>query len=145
MGGHSKNTQVIFHKGVVRGDSMSAENEIDLIDIKNKKIKKELSRFKKIFKDIPENRKKLVEKTIENAAFMSVTLEELSIHIKTYGVKEKYQNGDNQYGYKESIESKTYNNMIKNYITIIKQLNDLLPDEKKINEDDEFDKFNDLS
>lgn len=112
---------------------------------KNKKIKKETNRLKKLFKEIPENRKKLVQRTIENAAFMSVTLEDLMKHIKTYGVKEEYMNGNNQFGYKESVESKTYSNMIKNYTTIIKQLNDLLPEENKINEDDEFDKFNDVT
>lgn len=112
---------------------------------KNKKIKKETNRLKKLFKEIPENRKKLVQRTIENAAFMSVTLEDLMKHIKIYGVKEEYMNGKNQFGYKESVESKTYNNMIKNYTNIIKHLNDLLPEEKKIDEDDEFKKFNDLA
>ena len=112
---------------------------------KNKKIKKETNRLKKLFKEIPENRKKLAQRSIENAAFMSVTLEDLMKHMKIYGVKEEYMNGKNQFGFKESVESKTYNNMIKNYTNIIKQLNDLLPEEKKIDEDDEFDKFNDLS
>ena len=54
-------------------------------------------------------------------------------------------NGKGQFGFKESVESKTYNTMIKNYMNIIKQLNDMLPQEKKIDEDDEFVKFNDLS
>lgn len=112
---------------------------------KNKKIKKETNRLKKLFKEIPENRKKLAQRSIENAAFMSVTLEDLMKHMKIYGVKEEYMNGKNQFGFKESVESKTYNNMIKNYTNIIKQLNDLLPEEKKIDEDDEFKKFNDLT
>lgn len=121
-------------------DKLSGEALVE----KNKKIKKEANRLKKLFKEIPENRKKLVQRTIENAAFMSVTLEDLMKHIKIYGVKEEYMNGNNQFGFKESIESKTYNNMIKNYTNIIKQLNDLLPEEKKIDEDDEFKQFNDL-
>ena len=134
------------------GEDMEEENEEfteklsgEALIKKNKKIKKETNRLKKLFKEIPENRKKLVQRTIENAAFMSVTLEDLMKHIKLYGVKEEYMNGKNQFGYKESIESKTYNNMIKNYTNIIKQLNDLLPEEKKIDEDDEFKKFNDLT
>jgi len=32
--------------------------------------------------------------------------------------------------------------MVKNYMNIIKQLNDMLPEDKKINEDDEFERFN---
>lgn len=112
---------------------------------KNKKIKKETQRLKKLFKDLPENKHKMAEKLIENASFMSITLDELKEDIKLYGVKETYVNGKDQYGFKESIESKTYNTMVKNYMSIIKQLNDMLPEQKKIDEDDEFEQFNGLS
>lgn len=114
----------------------------ELID-KDKKITKETNKLKKLFKELPENKKKMAEKLIENASFMSITLDELKNYIKIYGVKETYVNGKDQYGFKESIESKTYNIMVKNYMNIIKQLNDMLPEEKKINEDDEFERFND--
>ena len=117
----------------------------ELIIEKNKKIKKELNRLKKLFKDLPENKKKMSEKLIDNAAFMSVSLDELKKDIIFYGVKETYVNGKDQFGFKESVESKTYNTTIKNYMAIIKQLNEMLPEEKQINEDDEFDKFNDLA
>ena len=109
---------------------------------KNKKIRKETQKLKKLFKDLPDNKKKMAEKLIENASFMSITLDELKEDIKLYGVKETYVNGKDQFGFKESIESKTYNTMVKNYMNIIKQLNDMLPEEKKINEDDEFEQFN---
>ena len=112
-----------------------------LID-KNNKIRKETQKLKKLFKDLPDNKKKMAEKLIENASFMSITLDELKEDIKLYGVKETYVNGKDQFGFKESIESKTYNTMVKNYMNIIKQLNDMLPEEKKINEDDEFERFN---
>jgi hypothetical protein len=109
---------------------------------KNKKIRKETQKLKKLFKDLPDNKKKMAEKLIENASFMSITLDELKEDIKLYGVKETYVNGKDQFGFKESIESKTYNTMVKNYMNIIKQLNDMLPEGKKINEDDEFERFN---
>ncbi len=109
---------------------------------KNKKIKKETQKLNKLFKDLPDNKKKMADKLIENASFMSITLDELKEDIKLYGVKETYVNGKDQFGFKESIESKTYNTMIKNYMNIIKQLNDMLPEDKKINEDDEFERFN---
>ena len=109
---------------------------------KNKKIRKESQKLKKLFKDLPDNKKKMAENLIENASFMSITLDELKEDIKIYGVKETYVNGKDQFGFKESIESKTYNTMVKNYMNIIKQLNDMLPEEKKINEDDEFERFN---
>ena len=108
---------------------------------KNEKIRKEITRLNKLFKELDDNKKKSAEKLIKNTAFMSVTLDELMEDIKKYGVKETYVNGKDQFGFKESIESKTYNNMIKNYMNIIKQINDMLPEKKKINEEDEFDKF----
>ena len=111
-----------------------------LID-KNKTVSKEINRLKKLFKDLDENKKKLAKNLIENAAFMSITLEDLKKDIIKYGVKETYVNGKDQFGFKESVESKTYNTMIKNYMNIIKQLNDMLPEEKQISEKDEFDKF----
>ena len=137
-------------RGVVEGGvGMEDENDVmrekisgqALID-KNKKIKKETQRLKKLFKDLPENKHRTAEKLIENASFMSIILDELKEDIKLYGVKETYANGKDQYGFKESIESKTYNTMVKNYMSIIKQLNDILPEPKKINEDDEFEQFN---
>ena len=76
---------------------------------------------------------------------MFVTLKHLKESINKNGVKEKYVNGNNQYGYKDSVEAKTYNAMVKNYIVIIRQLNEELPKNKKINPEDEFDQFNNLS
>ena len=67
-------------------------------------------------------------------------------HLKRYniknGIKEFYMNGKGQFGFKESVESKTYNTMIKNYMNVIKQLNEMLPKGKSINPDDDgFDDF----
>ena len=136
-------------RGVVGGGvdiKMEEEQNLEglsgqaLID-KNRIVSKEINRLKKLFKDLDENKKKLAKNLIENAAFMSITLEDLKKDIIKYGVKETYVNGKDQFGFKESVESKTYNTMIKNYMNIIKQLNDMLPQEKKIDEKDEFDKF----
>lgn len=151
MGGGSKNTQVILREGCSQGGVEMEEEQKDLREKlsgqalieKNQKIKKETNKLKKLFKELPDNKKKMAEKLIENASFMSITLDELKENIKIYGVKETYVNGKDQFGFKESIESKTYSTMVKNYMNIIKQLNDMLPEEKKINEDDEFERFND--
>ena len=124
------------------------EIEFDLkkpeIQLKKKRnlIKREKKRLKKLFEELDEKNLKVAENLIENASFMSVQLDELKEHITIFGVKESYMNGSNLFGYKESVESKTYNTLIKNYMNIIKQLNDLMPTKSKINEDDEFEKFN---
>ena len=148
--GLQKIHESFYVRGVVQGGVDVEEEKVnmrekisgqELID-KNKKITKETNKLKKLFKELPENKKKRAEKLIENASFMSITLDELKDDIKIYGVKETYVNGKDQFGFKESIESKTYNTMVKNYMNIIKQLNDMLPEDKKINEDDEFERFN---
>ncbi len=139
-----------YVRGVVQGGVDVEEEKADIREKisgqelinKNKKITKETNKLKKLFKELPENKKKMAEKLIENASFMSITLDELKEDIKIYGVKETYVNGKDQFGFKESIESKSYNVMVKNYMNIIKQLNDMLPEDKKINEDDEFERFN---
>lgn len=111
----------------------------------NKEIKKERNRLKKLYKELPDNKFKLVEKLLDNAAFIAVQLKLMQDDIKENGIKEFYMNGKGQFGYKESVSSKTFNVSIKNYMNIIKQLNDMLPEEKKISEDDEFDRFNGLA
>lgn len=108
---------------------------------KNTNIKKEKQKLNKIFSKVDKNKKTIVEKLIDNVAFMSVTLDDLKEDIKTYGVKEPYMNGSNQFGFKESIESKTYNTMLKNYMNAVKQLIDLLPDEEKKNAGEDLLKF----
>lgn len=88
----------------------------------------ELKKLKKIFKNISKDKKKLVEKLIESAAFMQVELTKLENEISLYGVSETYQNGENQYGTKIRTEASVYNTMIKNYTSIIKQLSEMLPE-----------------
>lgn len=88
----------------------------------------ELRKLKRIFKNIPKDKKNLVQKLIDSAAFMTVELTKLENHITVNGVSEVYQNGENQYGTKLSTEASAYNTMIKNYTSIIKQLCELLPD-----------------
>ena len=114
-------------------DKLSGQELIE----KNNKIKKEKQILEKIFKKIDKNKQKIVEKLIDNVAFMSITLDELKEDIKKYGIKEEYMNGKNQFGFKESVESKTYNTMLKNYMSAIKQLIDLFPvdEQKKAGED----------
>lgn len=94
-----------------------------------------------MLKKVDKDKIKMVEKLIQNVAFMSVALDELKEDIKLYGVKEPYMNGSNQFGFKESIESKTYNTMLKNYMNAVKQLVELLPEKEKKNEGEALLKF----
>ena len=101
------------------------------LEEKKQRIKKQQNKLNKIFKQLDKDTFALVQNMIGELAFMSVTLEDNREHIEKYGVKELYMNGKGQFGYKESVESKNYNVMIKNYTNIVKQLVDFLPKEEK--------------
>ena len=98
---------------------------------KEQKIRSEKARFKRIFKELDENKKTLVTPLIEKAAFMSVELNELQEIIEYDGWTSEYKNGENQYGTKKSPEAETYIALSKNYAAIIKQLTDLVPAAKR--------------
>ena len=147
MSGHSKNSNNICVRGVVGGEDMEEEFGMKekisgkkLIE-KNEAIDKEEKKIRKMLKKVDKDKIKMVEKLIQNVAFMSVALDELKEDIKLYGVKEPYMNGSNQFGFKESIESKTYNTMLKNYMNAVKQLVELLPEKEKKNEGEALLKF----
>ena len=111
------------------------------LENKKKKIKQQKNKLTKIFKHLDKNTLSLVQNLINEVAFMSVTLEENRTYIEEHGVKELYMNGKGQFGYKESVESKNYNAMIKNYTNVVKQLVDFLPKEEKKNAGEELLKF----
>ena len=104
-----------------------------------KRKSKELNKLKKIFKDIEPGKRQTVEKLISNAAFMAESLDDLQEIIRDKGFTEEYQNGANQSGIKKCSEVEIYNTMIKNYLGVIKQLVDLLPDGAKNSGDELLD------
>jgi len=111
-------------------NKMTAE-EIQKEEINKKRsrarfVKHEIERISKLFEAMPPERKELARPLIENAGFLSVTLEELRKEITEKCIKEQYQNGMNQSGYKDSVEVKTYTSMLKSYMVVIKQLSCLL-------------------
>lgn len=90
-------------------------------------VKKELRKLKKIVDLLPEEKKKITEGLVSDAAFMAEQLEKLRESIAENGWSETYQNGANQSGRKPSVEADAYLKMQKSYAAVIKQLTDLLP------------------
>lgn len=88
---------------------------------------KEKKKLEGIIKDIPEDKKKLVEGLIADASFMAEQLEVLRTYIAKNGWSEEYQNGANQRGKKTSVEADMYVKVQKAYQSIIRQLNDFIP------------------
>lgn len=102
---------------------------------------KEKRKLQKIIKNIPEDKKKLVEGLIADASFMAEQLEVLRNHIIEHGWSEAYQNGANQMGKKTSVEADMYVKVQKSYVVVIKQLTDLLPDKEPTEKDEKRNKL----
>ena len=98
---------------------------------KESRIKKELTRLKKIYSVLPENKLAIVTPLLENAAFMKITLDDLQVSINENGCSDEYKNGENQYGKKAAADLQAYNSLIKNYNTVSDRLEKLLPPDKR--------------
>lgn len=109
---------------------------------RKKEIKKEERRLKRLFTAIDENKKKLVYTTIEDVAFMTVTMRELRENIIRDGTEVEYKNGENQYGKKQSPDAQLYLQMSQKQTQAMKILTECLPKtEKPLKMDDGFEDF----
>lgn len=110
---------------------------------KEEKIKAELSRLRRIYKEIEERKKKTVEGLIERAAYMRVTLEAFEVDLDENGFTEQFQQGKEQEPYERKRPvADLYNTMNTSYQKAVKQLCDLLPKEEKTpQKSDGFDDF----
>lgn len=99
------------------------------------------AKTKKAVGEMPDGAKKeLLTNLIRKAEFMHDELHKLQKIISEKGWVEEYQNGENQKGLKKSSEGDTYNQLIKNYATIMQKILDNLPD-GKAQQGDELDEF----
>ena len=111
---------------------------------KQRRIKKEVNRLKKLFKDIDDNKKKLVFTTIDDVAFMTITMQDLREKIVREGTTCTYKNGENQYGTKQSPDAQLYLQLSQKNTQAMKILVDCLPKTEKIKAqmpEDDFDDF----
>ena len=110
---------------------------------KDKRIKKEIARLSRLFKDIDESKKKLVKTTIEDVAFMTITMQDLRENIVRTGTTVKYKNGENQYGFKQSPDAQLYLQMSQKQTQAMKILLDCMPKAEKISKvpEDDFESF----
>lgn len=97
---------------------------------KQKIIKAEITKLKKLFADLPVNKLKAAEGLIQEAAFMKATLGEARKMIDKSGILDWFEQGPNAY-YREHPATKVYNTMIQRYATVCKQLFDMVPDGDK--------------
>ena len=109
----------------------------------DERIKKEVLRLKRIYKNIDKDNKAIIDGLIQRAAYMRVTLEDWELDIMKNGCTEMFTQSINTPPYeRERPVARLYNTMNKNYQSIIKQLSDLVPKpEPKQEDDDGFDDF----
>lgn len=110
---------------------------------KDKRIKKEENRLKKIYKNIEDKKKDTAIGLIQRLAYLRVTLEDFEKDLDENGFTELFQQGDKQSPYERKRPvADLYNTMNTAYQKGIKQLTDLLPKEIKVSdEDDGFEDF----
>ena len=107
---------------------MDAENaRLYTPEEKAKRIKRELTRLRKSFKPLPEDKRRLAEGLMQEAAFMRVTLEETREIIDREGVIELFEQGKQRF-LREHPATKVYASLVNRYSAVVKQLVDLLPD-----------------
>lgn len=108
----------------------------------DERIKKEVLRLKRIYKNIDKDNKAIIDGLIQRAAYMRVTLEDWELDIMENGCTEMFTQSINTPPYeRERPVARLYNTMNKNYQSIIKQLSDLVPKPEPKQEDDGFDDF----
>lgn len=117
---------------------MASKKEIT----KSERIKKEVSRLKKIYKNIGKNENKLLEGLIQRAAYMRVTLEEYEKDIDENGYIEMFSQSEKTEPYeRERPVARLYNSMNKNYQSIMKHLAEFVTKEPPKTVSDGFDEF----
>lgn len=123
-------------------DELEREEKVDSVTAyleKTRLINREKNRLRKLFKEIDENKKKLVFATIDDVAFMTITMQELRENIIRQGTTVEYKNGENQYGTKQSPDAQLYIQFSQKLNAAMKILVECLPKtEKPVKKDDGF-------
>lgn len=110
------------------------KNEFSLILEKNQlktreeREKKEVRKLSKLYKNIPDNQKKLLAGLIQQAARHKIMLDDLWEDLLLNGSIETFEQGRDSFE-RERPNSKLFKEHDRAYQAIIKQLNDLLPAE----------------
>jgi hypothetical protein len=94
------------------------------------KVKIETAKLRRIFEraeTVSPQQLEVISGVIHNAGWMRIQLDVLREKINKDGFTERYQNGANQFGLKESTEIRIFNQMIKNYKDMIVTLSKLIP------------------
>lgn len=107
---------------------------------KEKLIKAETNKFKKIFKGISKDKAKTLETLIGNAAFLRINLETLQQDLLENGLTELFEQGEQAF-MRERPEVKVYSTFLQRYTGVMKQLIDCMPEDDKKDNGNELMEF----
>ena len=117
---------IILAKKTVPKEELTKDSKVNEFD-REKHIKNEMRMYKKRFTVVPAERKDVLTRLCNEASFMSATLRELQIKIEEEGAIITMINGNGFEVMQESPAQVSYNRMIKNYTSTVKQILAELP------------------
>ncbi|MBQ9325163.1 MAG: hypothetical protein IJ246_05275 [Clostridia bacterium] len=92
--------------------------------------KSETARLNRIYKNLPPNKKALAQGLIVQAARLRIRLNQLNEDIEENGLTEEFRQSEKQDPYiRTRPEADLFVKLDKNYQAIIRQLNDLVPED----------------
>ncbi|EEB35739.1 hypothetical protein ANHYDRO_01405 [Anaerococcus hydrogenalis DSM 7454] len=91
----------------------------------DKRIKKEINKFRKFIKDLDTEEKRMAMNMVNELAFMKITLEDLKKEVNANGVVTEMPQGEYSIT-RENPALKSYNTMIQRYNSTLKQLDDYI-------------------
>ena len=95
----------------------------------DRRIKAEIARLKKIFVDIPEDKRKLLEGLFVQTARLRIRLDGLWKDIRLNGETERFTQGETTTPHeRERPTARLFNSTNKNYQSCVKMLIEALPD-----------------
>ena len=104
---------------------------MSVLEERERLVRNEKNRLSRLFKDIPENKLKTVEGLIVQAARLRILLDEMWVDISENGDVELFSQSEKQEAYeRERPMAKLFNSRDLSYQRIMKQLTDLIPEEK---------------
>lgn len=125
-----------MNRRVLKSDVPEQETEIIL---KEKAIKRETTKLKKIFSDLVGYQRDVALRLIDELAFLTVELQGLRQHVKVHGMIEEMQQGDYTIN-RRSPHFQNYLDCAKTYQSMYKQLLDMYPKpEQKLKVNGEMD------
>lgn len=114
------------------------------MDNREKRIKKEINRLRKIYKNISDNKKEIIKELINRAAFLLILSQDMENKLKDLDEFTVLTVNASQEYTKPNPLMKEYRDTVKSYQTIVKQLNDFVKptgESSNSNDPDELEEF----